>query len=236
MLTRHRPGRATGTGGVKSAARKPSYVRRMLVLRKKSILEAAIRVIAREGITGVTLQQIAIEAGCSYGVVSFHFKSKSRLLLATLSALLEDYDRVLQRALLKAGPSPASRLLAVLDADFDRGAASRKRIAVWMAFWAEAPRNSSYRRRCAEMKERYVDLVGRIVRELAADVRPGPDPDHVTRGLNAMIDGFWLYHQVAGSDPAKRERSRLACRSYLKLAFPGAFDRLRPARPAPRSD
>ncbi|HXQ42401.1 MAG TPA: TetR family transcriptional regulator, partial [Candidatus Udaeobacter sp.] len=59
--------------------------------------------IARKGITGITLSQIASEAGCSYGVVSFHYKSKDRLLLAALNALLENYDLVLQRALRAAG-------------------------------------------------------------------------------------------------------------------------------------
>lgn len=179
--------------------------------------------IAREGITGITLSQIAAEAGCSYGVVSFHYKSKDRLLLAALNALLESYDLVLQKALSAAGPSPAARLAAVLEADFDRRVANKRKIAVWMAYWAEAPRNPAYQQRCASMKERYVSTVSEIIGEILLEKGMGANAEQVTRGLNAMIDGFWLYHQVAGSDPAKRERSREACMCYLRTLFPKEF-------------
>ncbi|HXQ40425.1 MAG TPA: TetR family transcriptional regulator C-terminal domain-containing protein, partial [Candidatus Udaeobacter sp.] len=101
--------------------------------------------------------------------------------------------------------------------------ANKKRIAVWMAYWAEAPRNSAYQQRCAAMKERYVSTVGKIIGEILLEKDISADAELVTRGLNAMIDGFWLYHQVAGSDPAKRERSREACKCYLRTLFPKEF-------------
>lgn len=206
-------------------SRKPASARHRQALeqRRRSLLDATIAVIARKGITGITLSQIAAEAGCSYGVVSFHYKSKDRLLLAALNALLENYDLVLQRALRAVGPSPSARLAAVLDADFDRRVANKKKIAVWMAYWAEAPRNPAYQQRCAAMKERYVSTVGGIISEILLETDMSADAELATRGLNAMIDGFWLYHQVAGSDPAKRERSREACMRYLRTLFPKEF-------------
>ena len=47
-----------------------------VVERRLSLLEATLRVIARKGLIGVTMSDIASEAGCAYGVVAFHFKSK----------------------------------------------------------------------------------------------------------------------------------------------------------------
>jgi TetR/AcrR family transcriptional regulator, transcriptional repressor of bet genes len=208
---------------MKSRKRASARHRQALEQRRRGLLDATIAVIAREGITGITLSQIAAEAGCSYGVVSFHYKSKDRLLLAALNALLESYDLVLQKALSAAGPSPAARLAAVLEADFDRRVANKRKIAVWMAYWAEAPRNPAYQQRCASMKERYVSTVSEIIGEILLEKGMGADAEQVTRGLNAMIDGFWLYHQVAGSDPAKRERSREACMCYLRTLFPEEF-------------
>jgi len=92
-----------------------------------------------------------------------------------------------------------------------------------MAYWAEAPRNPAYQQRCAAMKERYVSTVGGIISEILLEKDMSADAELATRGLNAMIDGFWLYHQVAGSDPAKRERSREACMCYLRTLFPEEF-------------
>jgi TetR/AcrR family transcriptional regulator, transcriptional repressor of bet genes len=197
--------------------------------RRRSLIDAAIAVMAREGILGITMSDIADEAGCSYGVVSFHFKSKDNLLLSALEFLVEEYDQVLQKALAGAAPNPAARLLAMLDADFDPRIANAKRVAVWTAFWAEAPRKAGYRERCAELKQRYREISERMVAELVAAHLVGGtgatlDGKTIALGLDAMIDGFWISNQLLGSGNASgREDAKRACRTYLQAFFPTAF-------------
>jgi len=197
--------------------------------RRRSLIDAAIAVMAREGILGITMSDIAQEAGCSYGVVSFHFKSKDNLLLSALEFLVEEYDQVLQKALAGAEPNPAARLLAMLDADFDPRIANAKRVAVWTAFWAEAPRKAGYRERCAELKQRYREVSETLVTELVvAQSMAGPgatlDGKSIALGLDAMIDGFWISNQLLGSgNAAGREDAKRACRTYLQALFPAAF-------------
>ena len=197
--------------------------------RRRSLIDAAIAVMAREGILGITMSDIAQEAGCSYGVVSFHFKSKDNLLLSALEFLVEEYDQVLQKALAGAAPDPASRLLAMLDADFDPRIANAKRVAVWTAFWAEAPRKAGYRERCAELKQRYREISETLVGELVtaqeqAAAGASLDGKTIALGLDAMIDGFWISNQLLGSGNASgREDAKRACRSYLQAYFPTAF-------------
>jgi TetR/AcrR family transcriptional repressor of bet genes len=192
--------------------------------RRRSLIDAAIAVMAREGILGITMSDIAQEAGCSYGVVSFHFKSKDNLLLSALEFLVEEYDQVLQKALAGAAPSPAARLLAMLDADFDPRIANAKRVAVWTAFWAEAPRKAGYRERCAELKERYRTISETLVGELVASAGAEFDGKSIALGLDAMIDGFWISNQLLGSGNAQgREDAKRACRTYLQAFFPTAF-------------
>ena len=67
-----------------------------VVERRLSLLEATLRVIARKGLIGVTMSDIASEAGCAYGVVAFHFKSKEGITLAALDYMVEEYDRTLR--------------------------------------------------------------------------------------------------------------------------------------------
>jgi TetR/AcrR family transcriptional repressor of bet genes len=206
---------------------KPSRRDRVAV-RRQSLIDAAIAVMAREGILGITMSDIAQEAGCSYGVVSFHFKSKDNLLLSALEYLVEEYDSVLQRALAKAAPDPAARLLAMLDADFDPRIANANRVAVWTAFWAEAPRKAGYRERCAELKERYREISETLVAELVAELDGGTgarfDGKLIALGLDAMIDGFWVSNQlIGGNGPAGRNAAKHACLHYLRAYFPTAF-------------
>ena len=192
--------------------------------RRRSLIDAAIAVMAREGILGITMSDIAQEAGCSYGVVSFHFKSKDNLLLSALEFLVEEYDQVLQRALAAAAPNPAARLLAMLDADFDPRIANANRVAVWTAFWAEAPRKAGYRERCAELKERYREISETMVMELVEGTGAKLDGKRIALGLDAMIDGFWISNQlIGGNGPAGREEAKRACLTYLQAFFPTAF-------------
>jgi TetR/AcrR family transcriptional repressor of bet genes len=188
--------------------------------RKVSLLDAAIAVIAHKGLIGITMNDIAREAGCSYGVVAFHYKSKDGVLLAALDKLVEEYERIWKEHA-AAGTGPAVQLRAMLDSDFDRRVGNRGRIAVWSAFWAEAPRNAAYRKRCAEVKKRYDTMTEDNVRQLASAEGLRLDATSIARGLNAMIDGFWIANRSPepADLPIAWQRSERVCnicgRSFL---------------------
>ncbi|MFJ5550089.1 TetR/AcrR family transcriptional regulator [Streptomyces sp. NPDC093225] len=52
--------------------------------RKTTILEAAARVIARRGVRGLRIEELATEAGVSKALVYYHFGDRARLLRHTL--------------------------------------------------------------------------------------------------------------------------------------------------------
>ncbi|MEI9984580.1 MAG: TetR family transcriptional regulator C-terminal domain-containing protein [Aliidongia sp.] len=192
--------------------------------RRRSLIDAAIAVMAREGILGITMSDIAQEAGCSYGVVSFHFKSKDNLLLSALEFLVEEYDCVLQRALAGAAPnplrgcSPCSMPISTPASPMPTGSLSGP------AFWAEAPRKAGYRERCAELKQRYREVSETLVTELVEGTGAKLDGKSIALGLDAMIDGFWISNQLLGGNGTSgREEAKRACRTYLQAVFPTAF-------------
>ncbi len=189
--------------------------------RRLSLLEATLRVIARKGLVGVTMNDIASEAGCAYGVVAFHFKSKDGIMLAALDHMVEEYDRTLALPKLK---TPEARLKAMINLDFDPEISDSGRIAVFTAFWAESARNPEYRKRCAELKSRYHDATVADVAELADRYGMKLDADLVARSLNALIDGLWIAGQVLeNADARGRRMARKACEFYLRSIFPDSF-------------
>lgn len=188
--------------------------------RRQSLLDAAVAVIAKEGLVGITIRSIAAEAECSYGVVSFHFNSKEGIILAALDYLLEDYERSLSRN----NGTPAERLKTMIESDFDGKVASARRIAVWVAFWAESVRVPSYRVRCAEVKARYNASAENDVRALAEARRLSVDAAQVAHSLNAMIDGFWIANLVMDSTgQAGQKAAKQSCLAYLRGIFPNDF-------------
>lgn len=193
--------------------------------RQTELIKACGKVIARRGLSGMTLNDVAAEAECSYGVIAFHFQTKHLLLLATLDATLRDYETLWPEP--DAGGDAATAahdLAAMIEADFHVRTASADRIAVWAAFWAETPRNAAYRHRCNAVKRRYNAIVSRLIRLLISQNGFRFDAALVAEGLNALIDGWWIRSLVAGTaGPAGRRRGAAACYTYLAAFFPTAF-------------
>ncbi len=188
--------------------------------RRQSLLDAAIAVIARKGLVGITISSIATEAECSYGVVSFHFNSKEGIILAALDYLVEDYEKALKRH----DGSPAVRLKTMIESDFDGKVASARRIAVWVSFWAESVRVRSYRERCAEVKSRYNVSAEADVAALAETRGLSVDAAQVAHSLNAMIDGFWIANLVMDQNgQAGQKAAKQSCLAYLRGIFPDDF-------------
>jgi TetR/AcrR family transcriptional repressor of bet genes len=204
----------------KRVDRKPTREDKVME-RRLSLLESALRVIARKGLVGVTMGDIAAEAGCAYGVVSFHFKSKDGITLAVLDHMVEEYDRALQRA---CQDTPEARLKAAIELDFDPNISDAGRIAVFTAFWAESARNPEYRKRCADLKVRYHAAVTADIAELVERGKIDINASLVARSLNAMIDGMWIRGQVYNDiDGDGREIGKAACLLYLRSFFPTYF-------------
>ena len=56
-------------------------------VRRQQLIDSTIAVLARKGYAGLTVADVAKEAGLSAGIVIFHFNSKDELLAAVLGAL-----------------------------------------------------------------------------------------------------------------------------------------------------
>jgi AcrR family transcriptional regulator len=51
---------------------------------RRALLDAAVRVVARKGLRGLTYREVAAEAGVTYGLVSHHFGSRDALVQESL--------------------------------------------------------------------------------------------------------------------------------------------------------
>ena len=192
-------------------------------LRREQLIEATISVIARRGFARTTLALVAKEAKLSQGIVHFYFKSKDGLLFETLSHLAAEYEATWKRAVRLVGPDPVAALDAVIEVDLGLEICVHKKVAVWVAFWAEAPGRPKYRKLCTELSADYFAQTRDMCRQIAerggyADI----DPDNVARGLNAMVDGYWVSLMM---DPRAfdRARAKQACRQLLAGVFPAEF-------------
>jgi AcrR family transcriptional regulator len=149
--------------------------------RRAAILDAAIAVIARRGVRGLRVEQVAAEAGVATSLLYYYFKNRNGLVRATL-------DHANERAARSTGPDS---LLAEFDAD------ARDTSVVWGEVLASAVFEPELRDQLKEATDAWNKLVAEAMGADAAE------------RLTALVDGLsarWL----AGLMSRERARELLA--------------------------
>ncbi|NOR36218.1 MAG: TetR family transcriptional regulator [Woeseiaceae bacterium] len=188
--------------------------------RRRQLIEATMKCIARKGMGSTTLGDVAKEAGLSQGIVNLHFESKDNLLTETLRALAGEYRENFDKTLEKSGPRPADSLLALMESDLRPSICDRQKLAIWFAFWGEVKSRPTYRRICDEYDNYYDSVVERLCADLIEDgAYENIDAAAAAEALTSMTNGLWLSCLISpqGWD---RHKAMEAVMSYLTNVFP----------------
>lgn len=161
-------------------------------VRRQQLIDSTIAVLARKGYAGVTVADVAKEAGLSAGIVIFHFNSKDELLAATLEALATEYRHHWDASMRAGGTAAADQLKALLLSDFDTDVYSRDKLAAWVAFWGEIQGRPFYDQVCAEFDAERRAATEGLCRSIITEGGYGLDPVLTARGLEALGDGLWV--------------------------------------------
>jgi TetR/AcrR family transcriptional repressor of bet genes len=194
--------------------------------RQLQLIRATIRSVAKNGLADTTMATVAREAGLSQGIINLHFQSKERLLIETLRYIADEYKANWEKALEGAGPSPAERLVALVEVDFKLPVCERNKLAVWFAFWGESKSRPTYRKLCAsrdiEFRRKLGELCEALIEEGAYENLDAPV---LATGLSAMAEGLWLDLLISPRS-LTRDQARNICMAYLASAFPRHFSAL----------
>lgn len=172
--------------------------------RRQQLVDATIDCIARLGFAETTVARVAQAAGLSQGIVIFHFKSKDQLLVEALRHLAEEYQQAWRQAMTRAGGETApalERICALVAADFAPALSTRKKVAVWHAFWGESKARPVYQEICGERDDARFREMERACEEL----RPGQGWQFAAM-IDSLSDGFW---QRMHLDPRTYDRGKV---------------------------
>jgi TetR/AcrR family transcriptional regulator, transcriptional repressor of bet genes len=187
-------------------------------MRRDELMEAAIVVIAKEGLQRATLAQIAVEAGMSTALVNHYFDSKEDLLEATMRRLSNAYRAEIM-ALVPADPTPAQRLRAIIEGSFqpdNMTLASRK---AWVQFLVNAMLGGRIFHLFRLTGERVVSNIRYAVKQLV----PPDEVDDIVDGIAALIDGFF-WENATDCTAEDLMRARRICWNYCVLLIPSLRD------------
>jgi TetR/AcrR family transcriptional repressor of bet genes len=192
-------------------------------VRQQQLIMAAIDSISKRGFSDTTLRHVTEKAGLSHGVVNYHFDSKEALYDATLGFLAQEHYDMWTQYYDKAGPTAAEKLSAIISADFDRKTCTKKRLAVWFAFWGQAKYRPKYLKIHNKYDHERYDRILKICQEIIID--GGYDAlqaDRSARTIESLTDGSWLCLMLY-PDVADRIEYREDCLQALARFFPKHF-------------
>lgn len=172
---------------------------------REAILVAATAVIARSGVRGLRVEEVAGEAKVSPGLLYYHFESRAGLIAATLeraasrapSARITDAD----------GSAPGLEVVRnALLAELDGAAEVRDNAVVWGEISATAVFDPAVRDGLVDAWASWRDAVAAGLEAGIADgsVRADLDPRRTADKLISLVDGLctrWL------SETLERERA-----------------------------
>ncbi|HEX7243977.1 MAG TPA: TetR/AcrR family transcriptional regulator [Solirubrobacterales bacterium] len=177
--------------------------------KRRQILDAAIRVFARQGFHSTRVSDIADEAGVAYGLVYHYFKSKDEV----LNELFTERWSLLLAAIEEAdggGDSPRVKLEAVAGFIVDSYRHDPELMKVIIVEVTRAA-NSFGRTHLPEIRRAY-DSIAKIVAEgqESGEFRRDVDPNFASMSFYGAIEQLlsgWIFELIPASD-ADFERAK----------------------------
>jgi AcrR family transcriptional regulator len=161
--------------------------------RRRQLGEAALRCIRKHGNAGVSVRQIAAEAGVTQGLITHHFGEINELVAYAFDLMSNGLLKDILKAVEEAEPSPRARLDAFIAASFSPILMDREVLRVWVVFWGlilHSPRMSASQQQ--EYSD-YVVTVEEMIGSLAkAENFAVSDIRLAAKAFTALMDGLWL--------------------------------------------
>ncbi|NNG39708.1 TetR family transcriptional regulator [Flexivirga sp. ID2601S] len=172
--------------------------------RRSQILQAGARCIARHGIRGLRITDVAAEAGVASGLLYYHFTDRSGLLAATLDYINEQVAQA-RDAATATDLAPIARLSRRLTDEFSDDPQLRDNSAAWNELRALAVFERDLRDALARTTAGWNAEVTALVEDAqrSGELTDVADPATISAALTALVEGLsgrWLSGEVSTQD------------------------------------
>jgi AcrR family transcriptional regulator len=183
------------------------------------IVEAAMRVLARQGYARTSLMDIANEVGMSKGAVHYHFPTKEALITQVLETACEKVADG-TRAAWTAGQHPLLAMRSALRELWRVRTALSDEVKVVADLMAQSVHEGKLREPLATYYRFASSQVEEHLRSnaLALGLQPKIDPAFIPRILNGLLDGL-LMQRIVDPDAITDEQVILALETLAVSLF-----------------
>lgn len=202
--------------------------------RSRQLLDAAARLMEREGSEAVSMQALANEAGVSVGLIYRYFGSKDDVLLAVITDVLDAFAAAVPAAVEQAGDDPVRRLAAAFAA-YCRVIDAHRHAAV-LTYRESKSLDEAGRKRIKQLEVETSEPLRTAIRDgIGAGKLAADDPDLVAYNLLLLAHAWalkhWYFEQTKTLDSYIHNQLALALRAILADGADHEYaDLLSPAR------
>ncbi len=194
--------------------------------RRRTLIDATLACLARDGTAGLSIRKISTEAGISIGLINHHYAGKDELIGAAYEAFSFGLLDATRERIAAAGADPRARLSAYVTGLLSAPMLQRGTLRVWVVFWSiienSAPMMDVHDRTYAEYRALLASLLGEAGRVIEA---PAIDTRLAAIALTAMLDGLWLEWCINPTTFSAEEAIEL-CENWIDALFSGLMPRL----------
>lgn len=184
--------------------------------RQTRILEAAMDLLSRHGISGVSMRAVAREAGVALGLVNYYYYDKTTLIRAALRRVDEhDLLLVAQDPALAPDEQLRQALRRVAGADL----LTTRYLSLRLHLWALARADEDYAQINAAAFDRYLDGLATLVSNAIPELPWKACRDRAA-DIVVIQNGMWLT-ALLGVDRAATQRSIARTEEIAFAPVPG---------------
>ncbi|MBX3220679.1 MAG: TetR/AcrR family transcriptional regulator [Labilithrix sp.] len=178
---------------------------------REQVLDAAIRVLAKQGIANTSVQDIADAAGLSKGAVHYHFESKEELLERVLDRCCEAVEARIRAVFAQEG-LPLERIHRALAEMWAVRRDGVREMRVLSELHSLSRQNKRIKKACGEALQRACrQMIDTGLEHLVAmGLRPKVPVEVIPRLIIATLDGLSLQQEI---DPVSPETEAVMMRA-----------------------
>jgi TetR/AcrR family transcriptional regulator, transcriptional repressor of bet genes len=180
-----------GTGKERRPARE-RHNRESPDVRRKSLIQATMRSIAKYGYAGTTIGKICAEAQVSRGLINHHFDTKEELIRQAYKELCEEWVFQTRDMLLDTYREPEDKLRAMIRVSFGPTLFKQEYLGIWVGFWSAIGKSATLKKLNRELYRQDRETYQRIFDEVAVKRGKSVDSRLAAISLIALMDGLWL--------------------------------------------
>jgi AcrR family transcriptional regulator len=182
------------------------------------VLDAAIAVLAKKGVAGTSVQDIADSAGLSKGAVHYHFESKDELLARVLDRCCEVIETKIRTVFSAEGP-PIERIRRAFSEMWRLRRDGAREMRVLTELHLVARQDPRIRKVFAEALARSRQQIITTGLDVLASMglKPKVPVEIIPRLILATLDGLALQHEIEPI-PAETEAELIGALETLTLA------------------